>query len=93
MLLWTCMMARPSCSSEGPGQRASAWNHVLSAQAVSGTGLPSRVRSSCRCWRTLNVAWQHVVAAVAHLSLHPRAESFDPRHMLDGMQTVKAPAK
>ena len=25
--------------------------------------------------------------------IHPRAESFDPRHMLDGMQTVKAPAE
>ena len=28
-----------------------------------------------------------------YIYIHPRAESFDPRHMLDGTQTAKAPAE
>ena len=37
--------------------------------------------------------WWPESASKSAYGRHPRAESFDPRHMLDGMQTVKAPAR
>ena len=41
----------------------------------------------------MDAFWWPESASKSAYGRHPRAESFDPRHMLDGMQTVKAPAE